>query len=222
MKFVIYRRVSVREQGMSGLGLEGQMRDINLYLANHVEGAYEIVASFEEVDSGASNDRPALREALAICRKQKAVLLVAKLDRLSRRMAFIASLMEDRKVVFKVACFPQADNFTLHIYAALAEQERQFISERTKVALAAAKARGVKLGGTRDCLKGYSSVRKDQALGRAKSLEQIIIPLRKQGRTLRQIADALNEAGQRTERGADYSPAQVCRIISRLDLHRAQ
>jgi DNA invertase Pin-like site-specific DNA recombinase len=128
-RYVLYRRVSHAEQGRSGLGLEAQKRDLELYLAGQPDA--EVLADFVEVASGAKGDRPALLEALALCRKQKATLLVSKLDRLSRNVAFVATLLEERGVEFVVASLPQASRFELHLYAALAEQERTFISQRT-------------------------------------------------------------------------------------------
>ena len=144
-RYVIYRRVSTDEQGKSGLGLEAQDRDIRLYLEGYSDQPFEVVAEFTEVASGSDDRRPELTKALDTARKNGAELLVAKLDRLSRKVSFIASLLDDRKVQLRVAAMPQADKFQLHIYAALAEQEREFISIRTKAALKEAKARGVKL-----------------------------------------------------------------------------
>jgi len=100
-----------------------------------------------EVQSGSNNDRGELNKAVSLAKSENAILLIAKLDRLSRKVSFIASMMEDKRLQIKVCSMPHADNFQLHIYAALAEQEREFISMRTKAGLAAAKAKGVKLGG---------------------------------------------------------------------------
>ena len=130
------------------------MRDCELFLNSQPET--EVIGDFVEVTSGAKSDRPQLKAALALCRKTGAKLLVAKLDRLSRVVSEIALLMDDKSVDFVVARFPQASRFELHLYAALAEQERQFISQRTKAALAIAKTRGVKLGGARPHLKAHN------------------------------------------------------------------
>ena len=148
-RYVTYRRVSSQEQGKSGLGLEAQARDIQLFLDNYAETPYVVVGDFVETHTGSNNDRPQLNAAIALARKEGAVLVVAKLDRLSRRVSFLAALMEEKGLTFKVAQMPYADAFQLHIYAALAEQEREFISARTKAGLKAARDRGVKLGGTR-------------------------------------------------------------------------
>ena len=148
-KFVVYMRVSTKRQGDSGLGLDGQKRDIWLYLDHYYPGAYLVLKEFVEVCSAKSEgNRPMLQEALELCRQEGAILVVDKLDRLSRRVAYIATLMEDKKVKFKVASIPNADNMQLHIYAVMAEKEREFISIRVTSALKEAKKRGVKLGQT--------------------------------------------------------------------------
>lgn len=141
MKFVTYLRVSTERQGQSGLGLEAQRAAV----AAHVLGRGEVVAEFVEVESGKRADRPELARALAEAKRAGAVLLIAKLDRLARNVAFIANLLESG-VEVTAADMPEANRFVLHIMAAVAEQEGRAISERTKAALAAAKARGVKLG----------------------------------------------------------------------------
>ena len=216
IKYVTYRRVSTQEQGKSGLGLDTQTRDIETYL-NHYSGQhYEILGSFTDILSGADDSRPELEKAIALAKKDKAILLVAKLDRLSRKVAFIANLMEDKKLQFKVACLPQADKFQLHLYSALAEQEREFISQRTKSALKEAKARGVKLGGLRDSTMKRNKVRQANALAQAKSIERIVKPLREQGSPLRAIAETLNSAKIKTPRGNEWNASQVARVIARL------
>ena len=141
-RFVAYYRVSTDRQGRSGLGLEAQQKAVRDYLNG---GAWELVGEFVEVESGKHANRPELARALEACRKQKAKLVIAKLDRLSRNLAFIATLM-DAGVEFVAVDNPHASRLTLHILAAVAEHERVAISERTKAALAAAKARGTRLG----------------------------------------------------------------------------
>src|SRR5205823_5306411 len=146
---VVYLRVSRQSQGDSGLGLEAQQRDMDIFLSTYATNP-EVIATFTEVQSGADDSRPELTKALTLVRSTPdCELLVAKLDRLSRRVSFIAKLLEDKRARFRVASMPHADAFQLHIYAALAEQEREFISRRTIAALGAAKARGTKLGGVR-------------------------------------------------------------------------
>lgn len=216
-RYVIYRRVSTDEQSKSGLGLEAQDRDIRLYLEGYSDQPFEVVAEFNEVASGSDDRRPELAKALDTARKHGAELLVAKLDRLSRKVSFIASLLDDRKVQLRVAAMPQADKFQLHIYAALAEQEREFISIRTKAALKEAKARGVKLGGARDkTLKRNQEVQR-KATERAQKVAGLIQPLREAGKSLRKIAAELNRAGVRTARGGEWQASQVKRTIERLE-----
>ncbi|GAA6197874.1 recombinase family protein [Pseudophaeobacter arcticus] len=216
-RYVIYRRVSTDEQGKSGLGLEAQDRDIRLYLEGYSDQPFEVVGEFTEVASGSDDRRPELTKALDMARKHGAELLVAKLDRLSRKVSFIASLLDDRKVQLRVAAMPQADKFQLHIYAALAEQEREFISIRTKAALKEAKARGVKLGGARDkTLKRNQEVQR-KATERAQNVAGLIQPLREAGKSLREIAAELNRAGVRTARGGEWQASQVKRTIERLE-----
>jgi DNA invertase Pin-like site-specific DNA recombinase len=216
-RYVIYRRVSTDEQGKSGLGLEAQDRDIRLFLEGYSDQPFEVVAEFTEVASGSDDRRPELTKALDMARKNGAELLVAKLDRLSRKVSFIASLLDDRKVQLRVAAMPQADKFQLHIYAALAEQERLFISIRTKAALKEAKARGEKLGGARDKTMKRNQEVQRKATERAQNVAGLIQPLREAGKSLREIAAELNRAGVRTARGGEWQASQVKRTIERLE-----
>lgn len=213
--YVIYTRVSTKEQGRSGLGLEAQQRDIQLFLTNYSEVPWEIVGRFEDVQSGGDDDRPQLRAALEQCRRTGAELLVAKLDRLSRKVSFIAQLMDDPKVRLRVATMPQADKFQLHIYAALAEQERDFISARTKAALKAARARGKTLGGLRDTTMRRNLAIQQKADTEARRLVQIIAPMREAGRTLEAIAGALDQMEVATSRGGKWTAKQVSRVLAR-------
>jgi DNA invertase Pin-like site-specific DNA recombinase len=142
-RHIVYLRVSTGQQERSGLGIEAQKADIERYLS--LNGI--AIQEFIETESGKSHkNRPALLDALEACRKHRATLLIARLDRLARNVAFIASLMESGEE-FVAVDMPHASKFTIHILAAVAEHERELISKRTKAALAAAKARGVKLGG---------------------------------------------------------------------------
>ncbi len=218
MKYVVYRRVSTRGQGESGLGLEAQDRDISLYFNQHKEGEdYEVIGSFTDIESGkAGVDRPEFNKAVELATKEKARLLVAKLDRISRDVETIAGL--NKRVELKVACMPHADNFQLYIFAALAEQEREFISQRTRAALASAKERGSKLGGLRDKTGARNKAKADKAKLRAEQLREVVSPMRELGKSTRQIAAALNASGFRTERGAEYQSAQVSRILKRLEI----
>lgn len=218
VRYVTYKRVSSKEQGRSGLGLDAQSRDIRLFLENYSETPYEVLQEFVEVQSGTDDSRPQLVAAIALAKKERAVLVVAKLDRLSRRVSFISSLMEDVDLEFKVAALPTADKFSLHIYAALAEQERTFISQRTRSALAAAKARGIRLGAPSYHLDSLARSRSAAALKAAQKVEGIILPLRKQGSTLKQICDVLNSSGIKTRTGKSFAPMQVSRMIKHLEL----
>lgn len=218
-RYVVYLRVSTKEQGKSGLGLEAQERDIEIFLERHPG---EVLNTFTDVESGAAMaDRKGLQAALDACKKHRAILVVAKLDRLSRDVADIATLM--KSVDFKVATMPDADKFQLHIYAALAEQERQFISERTKKALAAAKARGVKLGGARHGNSGHiesltdaRKVRQEKADDFATRVAAVIQPLRDQGLALAEIADRLNQMRVVARQGGKWQAMTVKRILDRM------
>ncbi|HFF3720368.1 TPA: recombinase family protein [Klebsiella pneumoniae] len=214
--YVIYTRVSTADQGKSGLGLEAQERDIDLYLSNYSEEPYEVAGRFQDVLSGITDDRPELTKALDIARKTGAELLVAKLDRLSRKVSFIASLMDDPKVRLRVASMPNADKFSLHIYAALAEQERDFISKRTTAALAAAKARGVKLGGLRDKTMQRNLAIQEKAKREAEKVMKMIGPLKASGQSLGAIAATLNSTNVPTSRGGRWTAMQVSRVINRV------
>lgn len=216
MKYVTYCRVSTTEQGKSGLGLAAQARDIELYLSTYSETPYEVIGEFVDVVSGTDDARPELCKAIAQAKANGAELLVAKLDRLSRRVSFIANLMEDTKLALRVAAMPNADKFQLHIYAALAEQERTFISLRTKAALAEAKRKGTVLGGMRDATMKRNVVVKANAQRRADNVAGLILPLREAGRTLREIAAELDKAGVKTARGGTWQASQVKRVLERL------
>lgn len=216
-QYVVYKRVSTEDQGRSGLGLAAQERDISIFLEGFSEEPFEVLASFVEVETGKISDRPELVEALDMARRTGAELLVAKLDRLSRKVSFIATLMDGPKVKLRVASMPYADKFQLHIYAALAEQEREFISARTKAALAEAKAKGKKLGGLRDATGKRNAALQANAKARAEKVAGVVQPLRHQGATLREIADALNASGVPTARGGHWQASQVKRVLERLE-----
>jgi DNA invertase Pin-like site-specific DNA recombinase len=188
-RYIAYFRVSTDKQGHSGLGLDAQRTAVQTYLT---QGAWALQAEFTEVESGQRADRPVLVRALAACRAQGAILVIAKLDRLARNVAFISNLM-DSGVEFVAVDFPQANHLTLHILAAVAEHERDMISARTKAALAAAKARGVTLGGSAPLTE------EQRAAGRAVAkadLLPIINDIRAEGVTSATgIAKVLNARG---------------------------
>src|SRR6185369_9410255 len=157
-KFIAYYRVSTERQGKSGLGLDAQRTAVLDYLNG---GGWKLLGEFTEVETSKGRNalacRPQLRAALEACRKQKATLLIAKLDRLARNVHFISGLMESG-VEFVAVDMPQANRFVVHILAAVAEQEAEAISKRTKAALAAARARGTKLGGRRVSAKRFAEI----------------------------------------------------------------
>ena len=216
-QYVTYLRVSTAEQKKSGLGLLAQQRDIDIYLTTYSDVPYEVIGEFSDQGSGADNGRPELMKALAMARKTGAELLVAKLDRLSRRVSQIAQIMEDRAVTFRVATMPHADAFSLHIYAALAQQERDFISLRTKAALAEAKARGVKLGGYRgNALTKANKARTEDADAKAMKLFRIIGPMREKGMTLTEICTNLEALGVETPRAGTWTAKAVSRVLERF------
>ena len=216
-RFVIYTRVSTKRQGDSGLGLEAQERDIELFFQNYAEVPHEVIGRFCDTGSGSNPDRPELARAIHLAKAQRATLLVAKLDRLSRKVSYIANLLEDSRLDFRVAQMPHADKFQLHIYAALAEQEREFISKRTKAALRAAKERGVKLGGARPGAESRHKAVRDTADANAKRVSATIKAKRAAGMTYREIADQLNGMGVRTARQGRWYAATVQRYAQRLN-----
>jgi DNA invertase Pin-like site-specific DNA recombinase len=214
-QFVIYTRVSTRRQGDSGLGLDAQHRDIQLYLSTYAEVPFEVLGEFQDIESGANSDRPELAKAIELAEKTSATLLVAKLDRLSRKVSFISTLMDRKKLNLTVASMPHADKFQLHIYAALAEQEREFISLRTKAALAPLKGTG-KLGGNRGNIDKANEAARAMADTHAQKVIDTVLPLKEAGRTLQQIADTLNKTGVTTARSGKWYPTTVKNVLSRM------
>ena len=214
-QYIAYLRVSTKEQGRSGLGLEAQRRDISLFVHQRPCEAI-ITQEFIDVQSGKDNARERLAEAISFAKKQNACLLVSKLDRLSRKVSFIASLMEDKHLNFKVASMPHADKFQLHIYAALAEQERDFISLRTKAALAEKKASGAVLGGLRDKTNRRNKQKFETANKHAEKMWSLVGPLVDQGLSYRSIANRLNSMHIRSSNGGRFYSQTVKNIINRV------
>jgi DNA invertase Pin-like site-specific DNA recombinase len=227
-RFVSYYRVSTAQQGASGLGLEAQREAVSRHVAMVNGGAGGvIVAEFQEVESGKKNDRPQIAAALAACRLRHATLVIAKLDRLARNVFFISSLMESG--VDFVACDnPHATRLTIHILAAVAEHEREMISARTIAALAAAKARGVRLGNpnlraggrnpdARRAARVARQARTDLSNAHAADVLPYIERARKAGCvSLGELARALSACGIRTPAGGiEWRAAQVKRILAR-------
>jgi len=215
-QFIKYYRVSTRSQADSGLGLSAQQRDIDLYLSTYAETPWEVLAEFTDVQSGKDDNRPELQEAMALAEETGATILIAKLDRISRRVSFISAIMERKKLNLTVATMPNADKFQLHIYAALAEQEREFISLRTKQALAPLKGTG-KLGGNRGNIDKANEAARALADSHAAKVMDTVLPLKEAGRTLQQIADTLNKSGVKTARGGKWHPTTVKNVLARSE-----
>lgn len=222
--FVTYLRVSTQDQGRSGLGIEAQ-RDA---LARFAEAeGYTVAAEFVEVETGKGADalerRPRLAAALAEARKRQCSVAVAKLDRLSRDVAFVSGLMAQRVPFIVAELGADVDPFVLHLYAALAEKERKLISDRTKRALDAAKARGVKLGGDRGNLAGVrgkgtvasAEARAAKASEFAADVVPMIQELQAGGMSLREVASELTARGVLTPRGCEWTAAAVKRVVER-------
>jgi len=221
-KFISYLRVSTDRQGRSGLGLDAQKKAIEDYLNG---GNWKVLKEFVEVESGKSNERPQLKEALEACQRTGAMLLIAKLDRLSRNVAFIANLM-DSGAEFVACDFPTANRLTLHIIAAMAEYEREMISKRTKDALQAAKARGKVLGNPKNLTK--KAARTGRVLGVqervkradtfANSIYKIISGYQAEGMSLNAIARRLNEDRELTARRKEgaWTPTTVKNVLARV------
>lgn len=207
-RYVTYLRVSTASQGRSGLGLAAQRLRIEQFLCD----GDEVMGEFVEVQSGRIDARVELWKAIELARKHSAKVLIAKLDRFSRRVSFVSALM-DQGVGLVVADMPNATDFQLHIFAALAQEERRMISERTRSALQEAKRRGVTLGRNGKVL---AEKHKREALERAKQIEPMIRPLLGKGLSLRAIADALNRQGVVTASGARFYPETVRQVVSRL------
>ena len=218
--FISYVRVSTDKQGRSGLGLDAQRDAVSRYLSS--AGGY-LVAEYVEVESGKRDERPQLAAALAACRRHKATLVIAKLDRLSRRVSFISAVM-DSGVDFIAVDQPHATRLTLHILAAVAEHEREMISARTKAALAAAKRRGRKLGWSipsrRDEQAAAAAKGAAGNAGKADDFAKNIVPVIKAVRasgasSLAAVADSLNARGIKTARGGRWYATTVRNIEAR-------
>jgi DNA invertase Pin-like site-specific DNA recombinase len=223
---VAYYRVSTKRQGASGLGLEAQRAAVESFLRSGQ--CTELVAEFTEVESGKRDDRPQLERALKAARTRRARLVVAKLDRLSRKAAHIFRLIDEEDVDFVVVDMPNATREVLGIMASVAEGEGDRISARTRAALAAARDRGVELGGRRattwdeevprEVITKSKATRTARADRFAEDLREDIEELRESGTTsLRALACGLNERGCRTPRGSEWTAGAVRRVLQRLE-----
>jgi DNA invertase Pin-like site-specific DNA recombinase len=212
-KFVAYFRVSTERQGQSGLGLEAQQAAVKQY-------ADSIIHSFTEIESGKHDDRPQLQAAIAMCKRSGAALLIAKIDRLSRQAAFLLTL-RDSGVQIVAADMPHAGTLEFGIRAVVAQHEREEISRRTKAALQAAKARGVRLGCPNPSIGSAIGVAAIQARADAfaERLAPVIADIKRAGcSTLREIAAALQARGVATPRGGTtWSPSQVSNLLAKLE-----
>ena len=221
MSYVAYLRQSTKKQEISGLGIEAQREIIHNYLSPEVP-----ISEFVETESGRKQDRPKLSEALALCRKTGSTLIVAKLDRLSRNVAFTSKLLES-DVEIKFCDFPEANKLVLHIIASIAEYEAQLISTRTKQSLEAKKARGVVLGKpenlTDNLDKAISNsretnmkkARENPNNKRAAAMLRVLV---KQNLTLSGMAEILNSEGFVTSRGSQFTAWSVSVLIKRYNL----
>lgn len=213
-KYIAYYRVSTQKQGESGLGLEAQQAAVNTYVETN---AGMLLETFQEVESGKRKNRPELNKAIQACKKQKATLVVAKLDRLARNVAFISSLMES-KVDFIACDQPHANKFTIHILAAVAEFEREMISKRTKEGLKAAKRRGVKLG-----VHGkevLSKRNRADANDFARKMIPVINRLRSQGyKTIMALTEEMNKRGIDTYTGSGkWHISSTHKLLNRIEM----
>lgn len=225
---IAYIRVSTRAQERSGLGLEAQREAVAAFLRG---GSWRLAGEFVEVESGRRSDRPRLADALAACRLTGAVLIVAKLDRLARDAHFLLSVLNgagDAGVTFcDLPTVPPGPvgRFLITQMAAVAELEAGLISQRTKAALAAAKARGVKLGGYKGGPMVNSAAgrqaQSDRAEAFAVTLAPIVAPMREAGASLREVAAELTERGIRTPRGGAWSAAAVKAVLDRVASQQA-
>ena len=214
-QFVIYLRISTAKSGgVDSNGIAAQSRDIDIFLSG--QSNPQVIGKFVEVESGAVSERPQLEQALNLCRSTGSHLLVQKVDRLSRDVEFIAKLVKDKKVTLRVANLPSADNFQIHLFAAISQQEREFISQRTKAAMAVAKSKGARFGNPN--LPEMNRTRKRQSKEFSDGVAPIVMPLRDRGLTFKQIAETLNEMNLKTARGSNYFPTTVKRIVERTQM----
>tara|TARA_R110002049_G_scaffold306707_2_gene505647 strand:+ start:1856 stop:2554 length:699 start_codon:yes stop_codon:yes gene_type:complete len=224
-RFVSYLRVSTKRQGQEGLGIDAQRRAVEEFLNG---GSWELIKEFIEVESGGNDQRVELEQAIATAKAHGAKLLIAKLDRLSRNASFLLSL-RDAGVEFVAADMPDANRFTVGIMALVAEQEREAISQRTKAALKAAKARGVQLGayrkgvfvgrvGTSEDVAKARAAKAVNAQAKAENLRFVVDRVDPEGTlSLRQLAERLTAEGIPTPSGkGDWAPQTVKRLKGRL------
>jgi DNA invertase Pin-like site-specific DNA recombinase len=215
--YIAYYRVSTKQQGQSGLGLEAQRTQVRGFIGNQAQ----LVREFTEVESGKRDSRPQLTQALAFAKQQKARLVIAKLDRLSRNAGFIFAL-KDSGVDFVCADMPDANTLTIGIFATLAQHERELIGERTRKALAAKKQQGFQLGTPRNLTplaqqKGVAAIKAKAATN--PNNQRALLTIKGyvgQDKTLQQIADELNTSGFRTANGHLLQRVHIHRLLAKL------
>lgn len=220
-KFVAYYRVSRKEQGISGLGLSAQKSSVEQYVTSQ-DGT--IVKSFTEIETGTNKrERIEIHKAIQLAKNEGAILIIAKLDRLARNVSFVSSLM-DAGIEFLAVDMPSANNFTIHIFSALAEQEAKLISSRTKLALAELKKKGVKLGNPQNLTsearaKGVDKI-KENAMNndRNRQAQSIILNCKEKEMSYRQIADYLNQLNFKTRYGNKFYAPTVLQLYNRTNL----
>jgi DNA invertase Pin-like site-specific DNA recombinase len=217
-RYVAYHRVSTQKQGLSGLGLEAQQSAVRAFLSGTTA---IMVKEFTETETGkganALETRPQLKAALEACRKHKATLIIAKLDRLARNVHFVTGLLETG-VDFVAADMPHANKVMIQMHAVMSEWERDQISARTKAALAAAKARGVALGVTgRANLKQNIEARTDAANAFAEKVSGVLLGFKAAGMTQRRMVEELNQLNIKAPKGGAWSLAQLQRMVKRVE-----
>lgn len=223
--FIAYYRVSTDKQGKSGLGIEAQQSDVETYVKN--QGG-KLIEAYQDIESGAHDDRPNLARALRHCRATGATLVIAKLDRLSRNAHFLTGFIAEasgKHPVKWVCCdMPHADGFTLHVMAGLAQKEREMISDRTKKALAEAKKRGVKLGRSKGCVTPIAQYQpmavealKCKADEYARENAAFIRQAMEEGGSLRKALAILNEKGIKTPRGKVWQVTSLANVVNRMN-----
>ena len=213
-KFVAYYRVSTERQGLPNRhGLASQQAAVRAHIGEH-----ELVAEFTEIESGRNSARPRLAEAIALAKRTKSVLIIARLDRLARNLAFVANLL-DSTVEFCAADMPNANRMMLQMVAVMAEYEARLISERTRSALAAARARGVQLGNRKNLAKaqaaGHAVIVKQAADHAAAVMPTIRDIVRSGARSVHEVADAMTARGVATRRGGRWTGSAVLKVVKR-------
>lgn len=214
MKFVIYRRVSTKRQFHSGLGLDAQSDSVRRYLSTQPDAV--VLADMVEAETGKNDERPILRQAVELCRKESATLLVSKIDRLSRSLRLIM-MLEQYKIPFIAADNPEMNELVCHIMVALAQSERKTIATRVRDALRQAKLRGIKLGGPNiaEARQLANTARIRKAKAQNEKLRMVVQEtMGKTGLTkLADIAQALNLRGIKTNRGCQFTPTHIHRLL---------